>query len=208
MYPETFTHKNKLFTSDLDIANGFNDFFVNVGPDLASKIEAPDNVDIDKYLSKSCANSMFLTATTEEETSKIVNQFDSKISTDSSNIGMIVVKKVFGAICKPFTNICNQSFVTGVFPDKMKTAKVIPLFKSNEKNMFTNYRPVSLLSQFSKILEKLFNNRLDTFLEKNEILVDGQYGFRKARSTSMAITHLIEELTNANEEKKLLWEYS
>ena len=203
MYPETFTHKNKLFTSDLDIANGFNDFFVNVGPDLASKIEAPDNVDIDKYLSKSCANSMFLTATTEEETSKIVNQFDSKISTDSSNIGMIVVKKVFGAICKPFTNICNQSFVTGVFPDKMKTAKVIPLFKSNEKNMFTNYRPVSLLSQFSKILEKLFNNRLDTFLEKNEILVDGQYGFRKARSTSMAITHLIEELTNANEEKKI-----
>ena len=146
---------------------------------------------------------MFLTATTEEETSKIVNQFDSKISTDSSNIGMIVVKKVFGAICKPFTNICNQSFVTGVFPDKMKTAKVIPLFKSNEKNMFTNYRPVSLLSQFSKILEKLFNNRLDTFLEKNEILVDGQYGFRKARSTSMAITHLIEELTNANEEKKI-----
>ena len=69
--------------------------------------------------------------------------------------------------------------------------------------MFTNYRPVSLLSQFSKILEKLFNNRLDTFLEKNDLLVDGQYGFRKARSTSMAITQLIEELTNANEEKKI-----
>ena len=84
----------------------------------------------------------------------------------------------------------------------MKIAKVIPLFKSGDNDTFTNYRPVSLLSQFSKILEKLFNNRLDNFLEKNELLVDGQYGFRNARSTSMAITQLIEELTNANDEKK------
>ena len=76
---------------------------------------------------------MVLTATTEEEASKIVNQFDSKISTDSSNISRIVEKKVFGVFCKQFTNICNQSFVTGVFPNKMKIAKVIPLFKSNEK---------------------------------------------------------------------------
>ena len=145
---------------------------------------------------------MFLTATTEEEITKVVSQFESKNSTDSSDISMNVVKKVFMSVCKPFTDICNKSFVNGVFPDKMKIAKVKPLYKSGEKDLFTNYRPVSLLSQFSKILEKLFNNRLDDFLEKNDLLVDEQYGFRKERSTSMAITQLIEELTNANEDKK------
>ena len=115
---------------------------------------------------------------------------------------MSLIKEIFKFICKPFTDICNKSFLNGVFPDKMKIAKVIPLFKSGENDTFTNYRPVSLLPQFSKILEKLFNNRLEKFLEMNELLVEGQYGFRNSRSTSMAIAQLIEELTNANDEKK------
>ena len=63
-------------------------------------------------------------------------------------------------------HICNLSFSKGVFPDAMKIARVIPLFKSGDKHVFTNYRPVSLLPQFSKILERLFNNRLDSFIEK------------------------------------------
>ena len=132
----------------------------------------------------------------------LVNKIEAKKSTDSSGINMSLIKEIFKFICKPFTDICNKSFLNGVFPDKMKIAKVIPLFKSGENDTFTNYRPVSLLPQFSKILEKLFNNRLEKFLEMNELLVEGQYGFRNSRSTSMAIAQLIEELTNANDEKK------
>ena len=67
-------------------------------------------------------------------------------------------------------DISNVSFQTGVFPDKIKIAKVVPLFKSGEKDVFTNYRPISLLPQFSKILEKLCNERMDTFLNKHDIL--------------------------------------
>ena len=115
---------------------------------------------------------------------------------------MLTLKKVFLSICSPFTNICNKSLSNGIFPNNMKIAKVIPLFKSGENDIFTNYRPVSLLSQFSKILEKLVDRRLDSFFDKHKILVEQQYGFRKARSTSMAITQLIEDITNANEEKK------
>ena len=74
----------------------------------------------------------------------------------------------------------------------MKIAKVIPLFKSGEKSVFTNYRPVSLLPQFSKLLEKLFCLRLDNFINKCNILCDSQYGFRSNRSTSLAIIDLIE----------------
>ena len=73
--------------------------------------------------------------------------------------------------------ICNLSFAKGVFPDEMKIAKVAPLFKSKVDNTFNNYRPVSVLPQFSKILEKLFDRRLSAFVEKNAILTDLQYGF-------------------------------
>ena len=84
----------------------------------------------------------------------------------------------------------------------MKVAKVIPIHKSGEKNVFNNYRPVSILSQFSKILERLFCNRLENYIEKNKILNDSQYGFRNHRSTAMAIIDLIEYVTTALDKKK------
>lgn len=78
---------------------------------------------------------------------------------------------------------------------------MIPLYKSGEKNLFTNYRPVSLLSQFSKILEKIFVARLDSFIDKHMLLMESQYGFRTNRSTTMALMEL-EKLTSAIDEKK------
>ena len=83
----------------------------------------------------------------------------------------------------------------------MKIAKIVPLFKSGDDCTFTNYRPVSLLPQFSKILEKLFYKRLTDFVEKGNILSDSQYGFRNARSTSMALVDLVEKLSTAIDNK-------
>ena len=76
------------------------------------------------------------------------------------------------------------------------------LYKNGNHNAFTNYRPVSLLPQFSKILEKLFSGKLDAFIEKENILNESQYGFRSNRSTSMALLELIEEITSAVDNKK------
>ena len=84
----------------------------------------------------------------------------------------------------------------------MKVAKVIPIFKGNDKQIFTNYRPISLLPQFSKILEKLFNVRLDNFIERHSILSNSQYGFRPNMSTSLALLELTEEITSALDKKK------
>ena len=83
----------------------------------------------------------------------------------------------------------------------MKTAKVVPIFKSGNKSDFTNNRPISLLPQFSKILEKLFDNRFESFLSKNNVLNESQYGFRSGRSTLMALTEMLEEITNAKNKK-------
>ena len=96
---------------------------------------------------------------------------------------MSVIKKVIHTIVQPLVHICNTSFEKGEFPNSMKVAKVIPLFKAGERNEFCNYRPVSVLPQFSKILEKVYNN--------------SQFGFRENHSTSLALMEIIENITTS-----------
>ena len=81
---------------------------------------------------------------------------------------MSLLKKVINLIIEPLTHVCNLSLGTGVFPDKMKIASVLPVYKTGNVSVFGNYRPISILSQFSKILEKLYNNRLISFLDKEK----------------------------------------
>ncbi len=122
-------------------------------------------------------SSIFLGKVKKEEILSIVKSCASKGSTDCVDMDMILVKNIIELVIEPFTYICNLSFSTGVFPDNMKTAKVIPLYKNGDKHVFSNYRPVSLLPQFSKILEKLFVIRLDKFIDRYNILSSSQYGF-------------------------------
>ena len=94
----------------------------------------------------------------------------------------------------PLKHIFNLSVLNEVFPDSMKISRVIPLFKSGNTKEFSNYRPISLLPQFSKILEQMYHSRL---IDSNQILYKRQYGFRKQMSTSLAIIELVEEITNS-----------
>jgi hypothetical protein len=176
---------------------------VNVGPNLASKINTPPNTSVYDYLDQRNNNTMLLQATTKDEILKMVSNFNNKNSYDKkNNISMCLIKQVIPLIVSPLTYICNKSFEEGVFPDSMKIAKVLPLFKSGKDRELTNYRPISLLPQISKILEKLFNDRLDAFIEKYDILNEAQYGFRKNRSTSSASLELSEQITTAIDNKE------
>ena len=82
---------------------------------------------------------------------------------------MSLLKKVINLIIEPLIHVCNLSLRTGVFPDKMKIASVLPVYKTGNVSVFGNYRPISILPQFSKKLEKLYNNRLISFLDKEKI---------------------------------------
>ena len=97
--------------------------------------------------------SFFLEPVTENEVLKVVNSSPNKTSMDHSGINFALVKECISFLAIPISHIANEM---GFFPDRMKIAKVIPIFKSGLKDSFTNYRPVSLLPQFSKILEKTF----------------------------------------------------
>ena len=84
-----------------------------------------------------------------------------------------------------------------VFPEAMEIAKVVPIFKAKNKQMFTNYRPISLLSSISKIFEKVMHQRLYSFLQQHDILYDGQFGFRPKHSTIDAITKVVSNVLEA-----------
>ena len=151
---------------------------------MAKNIPLPDkDVSIYDYLEGGVGHTIFLNPVDDQEIIRTVQNGKHKMSTDYNDINMLMVKNIITQIVRPFVHICNVSFQTGVFPDKMKIAKVVPLFKSGEKNVFTNYRPISLLQQFSKMLEKLY---------KQDILSSSQYGFRSNMSTSRALLELVE----------------
>lgn len=133
----------------------------------------------------------------------IVQKCANKKSNDYTDMNMELIKQITDVI-EPFTYICNLSFTSGIFPDCMKIAKVIPLFKKGNKSEFSNYRAILLLPQVSKTLEKLFAIRLNTFLNEFKILSNSQYGFRPNHSTATAIMELTEEITNAIDKKHYL----
>jgi len=143
--------------------------------------------------------SIFLCGIDESDVIEIVRKLKNKTSTDINSIDIVIIKEVIDFIVKPLTYICNLSFQKGIFPNNMKTSKIIPIFKYGDKHCIENYRPVSLLPQFSKILEKLFAKQLDLFIDKYELLSEHQYGFRGNRTTTYAVMEMVEKITKAIE---------
>ena len=102
-------------------------------------------------------------------------------------------------ITQPLVFICNQSLTEDVFPEQLKLANVMPLYKADDPMLFNHYRPVSLLCVLSKVPEKVMYSILLDFLEKFKILYSNQFGFRKGRSTQMALMILMEKITKSLE---------
>ena len=175
------------------IANKMNDYFIDVGPDLAKKIP-PVTGDYRDYLTNASQN-MFLLPTDSSEVKTIVDELNSNKATGSDDIPPKIVKLVIPYIAQPLSEIFNVSLFTGIFPDNMKLAKVTPIFKSDDRAMPNNYRPISVLPVFSKILEKIMHKRLSTYLTKFDLLTHNQYGFRENHSTYMALINLIDRIS-------------
>ena len=110
-----------------------------------------------------------------------------------------MVKSVIDLISVPLSCIFNRSICEGVFPEKLKLAKVSPVFKKGNKSDMNNYRPISVLSVFSKILERIVYKRVYSFLEENNILYGSQFGFRKGLSTEMALLEFLNKIVDAFE---------
>ena len=186
------TDCNSGITSDpAVIANAFNNFFVNIGPSLSSKIPE-QGLEYRKYMPQGNEYSLFLLPTTDQEVNNIIKDG----APGKDGITSLSLKLVSDFIVKPITRIVNLSFSQGVFPNELKIALVSPLYKAKDPMYFSNYR---LLSTFSKILERLMYNRILDFLNKHKILNKYQFGFRTNHSTYMALIILLENIMKALE---------
>ena len=176
-------------------ANEFNTFFSNIGINLSEKISAPslDN-DIYKTMQGNNKNSLFFTQISIYEILNEVRNSKSKSSTDVTDFSMFIIKEIILEISPLLKHVFNRSLAEGIFPNVLKKAKVIPIFKSGDKSLAENYRPISLLPQISKIFEKLIKSRISNFLNKFNILNDNQYGFRKNLSTADALSDVLESV--------------
>ena len=103
---------------------------------------------------------------------------------------------------KSLTLIINQSLITGIFPDQLKIAKVVPLYKKDNHCTMGNYRPVSLLTSISKIFEKVAHKQLSKYFEIHKLFYDSQYGFRERHSTELASVELIDRILASLEQKQ------
>ena len=177
------------------IANRFNSFFVNVGTVLAKSISPTDKNPVD-YIQQDMISNLYFDPVTEQEIYKITDKFkDSAAGWDDLKSTMI--KHIKESITTPLVHICNRSFETGIFPSELKIANVVPIYKSGDEMVFSNYRPVSVLPVFSKLLERLVYNRLISHINDNKLLYEYQFGFQKGKSTYLAIMMLVDKITEA-----------
>ena len=119
-----------------------------------------------------------ISLTNKDNIEKIIRNLRPKSSAGSDNISTKLLKEIENVVSRPLSIIINQSLCTGIFPDKLKIAKVIPLYKKDDNKPFGNYRPISLLSSISKIFEMVAFNQLYDCLTSNGLLYESQYGFR------------------------------
>ena len=146
-----------------------NEYFCTIGPTLSRDIPRSNKMFCD-FLPESNQESIFLLPTNEEELFTIINSLKNKKSPGYDQISNELIKNVFPGIVKPLVHIFNLSIMTGIVPIKMKIAKVVPIFKKGDPQLLNNYRPISLLTSFSKILEKIVYTRTIKFLNRNIIL--------------------------------------
>ena len=193
--PCQFKIGEEIVTNKRVISNKFNDYFINIGSDLESKI--PDqNIDPLNYIQHESQQSIFLNAANEDEVMRIVKDLKNT-STGWDGIHSKVLKRSLSVILKPLTHVLNLSLSQGFYPDSMKVARVIPLFKSGNNMCISNYRPVSVLPVISKLFERLMFNRITDFIDKQNILYKYQFGFRTNHGTDSALITLVDHIMSA-----------
>lgn len=190
--PKKSLTQNLIQTSDpqksVDLVN---DFFANVGKNLAAKITKDVEIGSEELKNNSnIVNSFGLVETTETEIISLINALKTDSSTGWDDISSRIIKQNQLSLIKPLVYICNLSFNTAVFPKAFKRSVILPVHKNGDKMAATNYRPISILPALSKILERAINTRLVNYLEKYNLLSNNQYGFRKGRSTADAVSEV------------------
>lgn len=182
----------------------FNTFFSGVAEEIIRDLKQSDidpiNILPDNNVS-SPNKSLFMEPVTVDEIMLTVRSLNNSNSLDVYNLNSKLIKNSIDIIAYPLTQLINTCFSKGIFPDILKYAAVIPVFKNGDKDCVNNYRPISILPIFGKILEILIKKRLIKFFDANCILSACQFGFRSDNSTIHAVSKVVRNIVDGFEEK-------
>lgn len=182
-----------------EISNMFCNYFSSVATDLNNNI--PDsNTNPMNYMPPRIRDSFFVAPSTATEIKKLVLSLPNKGFTVNS-IPVFIYKKIIDFVAPIFSSIFNRSVSEGIFPDILKIARITPIYKGKSHKVVSNFRPISVLSFTSKILEKLMKYRVVKYLESNSIIYDKQFGFREGYSTTDAVLEFVDSCTSSLDNK-------
>ena len=180
----------------------FNDFYVHVADSITKSIPMTPKAPLD-YLSNRTGNSLFLTPGTLLEVTDLISILNPSKSVGPNSIPIKLLKILGSSVSQFIALLVNQSFLSGIFPDKLKITEVMSLVKKGNAEILSNYRPISLLPIFSKIFEQLIYRRLYRFLEIHKVLYALQFGFQENHSLDHALVSLTEAVRNTLDNSRL-----
>lgn len=190
-------------TDGNEIANGFCDFYCKVGPELAAKIWLDNDKGFLDYMGERSTEELIWRPSTAKEVEGICQGLNPGKGMGWDGVSPRVIKAVAKELSGTLSRLYNYCMREGFYPSGFKVARVIPVFKAEDPTQFSNYRPVSVLPVLSQIFEKILKARLVEFLDKQETIIPGQYGFRTGHSTDMAILDMVEKVRTAWAEKNV-----
>ena len=199
--PKVFNSNGNILSGNFEIAEGFNDFFSNIGPKLAKSIPKSNKLFTD-YLDNPTTENFVFANMRPDIINEALSKLKNKNSSGPDKISTNLLKYIAPSIMRPICHLFDLSFKTGYIPTNLKTAKVVPVFKSGEAESFNNYRPISLLSSFSKLLEKVAAKQMIQFLNKYNLLYEHQYGFRPKHNTTHPVLHFLDKIYNSWNKKE------
>jgi len=183
-------------------ADVFNEFFTKIGQQINRNI-TPTNIEPDSFLNTLPEPPLFESGNVGPiYISNILKSLPNKSNCDHLGISLKLLKNVRTEICAPLAYVFNLSIETRIFPEDLKCSRTVPVYKSGSKNLCDNYRPISLVPTFSKILEKIVATKLTNHLELNRLLYKYQYGFQRGKQTEHNLIHLLNFVSNAINKNK------
>ena len=182
------------------MANEFNNFFGNIGKNCAAKIP-PSSKNFMSYMGKRINKTLKFTFTNPKMIAEMISGLKNKISSGHDGLTNKFLKRMCNAICIPISILINMSLKENIIPKELKYAQIVPLYKSGERTLVTNYRPISLLPVISKIFEKVVYTQTYEFLESNEILHRNQFGFRKNSSCNDCVNKFLTDISKYQSDK-------
>ena len=194
---------NKIVTDPLQVTKEFNDFFTNIGSNLANNFDNQHSDTFREYLNNPVLESFCLLETNIFEVKHFIEKINIKKATGYDDLPAKFLRISASLIAEPLSKIFNLSISNGEYPNFLKIAKVLPIHKKGVHTNMNNFRPISILSHINKIFETIISNQIKNFLKKHGILYKYQYGFRENHSTDHALIEIVDSIKLTIDDDKI-----